>query len=146
MPKVILHIGAHKPATTYLQARLAKSANPLRQMQVGYVDLKLFRAALDRAGGLRRCQHRYALLSQRALKAELSGLVQREHALGAERIVLEERIRVEDPDLSNGGLGQQVQHIGPRASQSDNGNGSRLIPTWNHKMHQVVSPYIFLEF
>ncbi|MEL7154548.1 MAG: hypothetical protein AAFN51_12300, partial [Pseudomonadota bacterium] len=102
--KVVLHLGAHKTASTYLQARLAKSSNRLRQMQVGYVDLKTFREVVSRAGGLRRCQHRYAMLSQRTLRAELSGLIRRENILGAERVVLsDENILGHLGDLSNAG-------------------------------------------
>ena len=102
--KVVLHLGAHKTASTYLQSRLAKSSNALRQMQVGYVDLKTFREVVARAGGLRRCQHRYAMLSQRTLRAELSGLIQRENILGAERVVLsDENILGHLCDLSNAG-------------------------------------------
>lgn len=87
-PKVILHIGAHKTATTYLQARLAKSENPLRQMQVGYVGLQAFREAQALAGGLRRAEPRYALWRHRAMRRELSRLVERQISFGARRIVL----------------------------------------------------------
>lgn len=87
-PKVILHVGAHKTATTYLQARLAKSVNPLRQMQVGYVDLQQFREAQALAGGLRRAEPRYALLRHRALRRELSRLIERQIYFGATRVVL----------------------------------------------------------
>ena len=89
-PKVVVHLGAHKTASTYLQARLAKSADALRQLQVGYVDQKSFRQMIDRAGGLRRCQYRFAVLSQRALRKALNGMIRQQHDLGARRIVLSE--------------------------------------------------------
>lgn len=87
-PKVILHIGAHKTATTYLQARMAKSENPLRQMQIGYVGLQQFREAQALAGGLRRAEPRYALLRHRALRRELTELIERQIYFCARRVVL----------------------------------------------------------
>ena len=101
--KVVLHLGAHKTATTYLQARLAKSANPLRQMQVGYVDLPAFRDSQKRAGGLRRAEPRYAMLRRRALRHEMSELIRREVAFGVNRIVFsDENILGSLTDLAGG--------------------------------------------
>lgn len=88
VPKVVLHIGAHKTATTYLQARLSKSANILRQMQVGCVDLDAFRDAQTRAGGLRAAEPRYAFFRRRALRRELGALVQQQVDRGAKRVFL----------------------------------------------------------
>lgn len=100
-PKVILHIGAHKTATTYLQARLTKNANPLRQMQVGYIGLSAFREAQTKAGGLRRAAPRLAMLSRRSLRIQLTNLIRQEVAFGAERIVLsDENIMGNMADLS----------------------------------------------
>ncbi len=101
VPKIILHVGAHKTATTYLQARLSKSANPLRQMQVGYVDLLTFREAQVVAGGLRRSEPRYAILSHRLLRRALSELIQHQISFGARRILLsDENILGHLSDLS----------------------------------------------
>ena len=47
--RVILHIGAHKPATTFLQRQLAGNAEALKKHGVSYVDLRTMRSGITRA-------------------------------------------------------------------------------------------------
>ena len=103
MPKILLHIGAHKTATTYLQTRLFRNANTLRQFQVGYVGLERFRDAQAKAGGVRRAEPFWAIHRRIALARRLGALIAEEADQGVRRLVLsDENLLGNLSDISSG--------------------------------------------
>ena len=86
--KVVLHLGAHKTASTYLQARLGNSTNVLAGRQIMYIGPEAVREALSRAGSLQFAGKAIAFQTRRRLVRAMEKLVHDAACAGANRVII----------------------------------------------------------
>lgn len=86
--EIILHLGAHKTASTYLQKRLNRSQGRLKRHQIVFHGPKSLRPRINKALG---DQRRLSRIESQARRREcLASLIETEEAAGAKRLVLSE--------------------------------------------------------
>lgn len=88
--KVVLHLGAHKTASTYLQARLGNSTNVLTGRQITYIGPEAVRETLSRAGSLQFAGKPIAFRTRRRLTRAMGKLVHDAACMGASRVIISE--------------------------------------------------------
>lgn len=85
---IILHLGAHKTASTYLQKRLSRSHGRLKRYKYVFHGPKSLRPRINKALGKQDKLGRVE--SQRRRRDCLTELIEHEEARGTERLVLSE--------------------------------------------------------
>lgn len=86
--KVVLHLGAHKTASTYLQARLGNSTNALAARRVAFLGPEAVRETLARAGSLHHAQRPVAVMSRRRMGDAMARLIEGAASDGAARAII----------------------------------------------------------
>ncbi|MEM7057121.1 MAG: hypothetical protein AAF557_06000 [Pseudomonadota bacterium] len=85
---IILHLGAHKTASTYLQKKLARSQGRLRRSQVSFHGPKSLRPRINLALGKSKGMPEAEIQARRT--ACINRLISEEEAIGTERLILSE--------------------------------------------------------
>ncbi len=86
--QILIHLGAHKTATTYLQSRLKRGADALAGMGVEIVPLAEMRRAVSAPLGIAATGGLRGALARRNIRGALSAFAEKAHSAGCTRLVL----------------------------------------------------------
>lgn len=88
--EIVLHLGAHKTATTYIQELLSANEDQLRQHGIAFVSPSKYRPAIAEAFARDRTFGWVEAVRQRRRRNAIAAMVERANANGNRRLILSE--------------------------------------------------------